>query len=286
VWLLGAWIIPAALHSSSQHSNQENDFLCTFVDVGHGTSVLIQTPAGQHLLYDAGTFGSPRFGLTNVSGLLWSERIGHVDALFISHADLDHFNVIPELCQRFSIGVVYLTPSMNGSSSPSVQLLLHRLKEEKIEVREVSWKTEFQWGQHARGSVLSPPPEGIGTTDNSDSIVLLIEAYGRRFLLPGDLEGAGMDSLLSRGPIDCDVVMAPHHGSAHSRPADFLRWSRPEFVLVSAGPKKVPEESLEIQRRDGRTVHRTGMPGAVRYRVEPCGKLSLETFQAGKWQAD
>ncbi|MCH2180533.1 MAG: ComEC/Rec2 family competence protein [Mariniblastus sp.] len=285
-WLVWAWLVPAAIHSHWQRSDRQAELVCTFVDVGHGTSVLIQTPGGTNLLYDAGTLGSPRFGLNNVSGLLWSEQVRHVDALFVSHADLDHFNVIPDLCRRFSIGVVYLTPPMNDSSSLSVQLLLDRLQEQNIEVHELSWKTEFQWGGHTRGTVLSPPPEGTGSTDNSDSIVLLIEAYGRKFLLPGDLEGVGMDLLLSRPPVDCDVVMAPHHGSPNSRPDDFLEWSRPEYVLVSASPKKVANQTMEILGRNGRTVHRTGAPGAVRYRVEPSGNLIQETYRAGKWQTD
>ena len=283
IWLVGAWMVPSAIESHWQRSKRQSDLVCTFVDVGHGTSVLIQTPDGRNLLYDAGTFGSPRFGLNNVAGLLWSEHIDHLDALFVSHADLDHFNVIPELCERFSIGVLYISPVMKSSSSESVKLMLQRLKEHRVEIRELSWNAHLDCGPNARGSVLSPPPEGTGSTDNSDSIVLLIEAYGRKILLPGDLESTGMDLLLSRPSIDCDVVMAPHHGSSNSRPGEFLAWSRPEYVLVSASLKKVSAQTLGILAENQRNVNRTGAPGAVRYRVRPSGEISRESFRDGQW---
>ncbi len=285
VWLVGAWMVPATIQSHWQRVWRHSELRCTFVDVGHGTSVLIQTPDGRNMLYDAGTFGSPRFGYNNVAGLLWSEQVSHLDALVVSHADLDHFNAVPELCQRFSIGAVYVSPVMNDSSSKSVQLMLNLLKKKQIEIREVNWDMQLDIGRNVRGSVLSPPPGGTGETDNSDSIVLLIEVYGRKILLPGDLESVGMNMLLARPSVNCDVVMAPHHGSHHSRPAEFIDWACPEYVLISGHPKKVKMETLELLSEKDCIVNQTGSPGAVRYRIQSSGQISVEVFREGQWVA-
>ena len=36
----------------------------------------------------------------------------HIDAIVISHNDGDHFNAVPELLRRFSVGVIYVSPVM------------------------------------------------------------------------------------------------------------------------------------------------------------------------------
>ena len=42
-------------------SDRRNDRLtCTFINVGHGASVLLELPGGENLLYDAGGLGSSR----------------------------------------------------------------------------------------------------------------------------------------------------------------------------------------------------------------------------------
>jgi competence protein ComEC len=66
--------------------------------------------------------------------------------------------------------------------------------------------------------VLHPPPEGVPGNDNARSIVIDLEARGRRLLLTGDLEGTGLDRLLVRPKTRYDVILAPHHGSARSNP--------------------------------------------------------------------
>ena len=84
----------------------------SFIAVGHGTSVLVEFPNGKVLLYDAGRMGHPRAAALPISSVLWARRIHHIDALVLSHADADHFNAAPELLQRFSVGIVYVSPVM------------------------------------------------------------------------------------------------------------------------------------------------------------------------------
>lgn len=55
-WLAG-WI--GELPVLSSHEASEKDFRATFIDVGHGTSVMLELPGGEILLYDAGHLGSP-----------------------------------------------------------------------------------------------------------------------------------------------------------------------------------------------------------------------------------
>jgi competence protein ComEC len=124
--------------------------------------------------------------------------------------------------------------------------------------------------------VLHPPPEGVSPRgnrddgDNANSLVLAVEYAGRRLLLPGDLEKSGVARLLAEPACDCDVLLAPHHGSAQSDPAGFALWSTPEWVIVSGGRDASPAVFAAYEDRGARVLH-TARDGAVRVLIQPDG---------------
>ena len=95
----------------------------SFVAVGHGTSVLIELPGGKTLLYDAGRVGNPETAALPIAAVLWSRGISRIDALIVSHADVDHFNAVPGLLNRFSIETVVVSPMMFHRMSPELAVL-------------------------------------------------------------------------------------------------------------------------------------------------------------------
>ena len=80
--------------------------------MGHGTCVVLETPDGQTLLYDAGSLGPPEFATESVAGYLWQRGIMRIDGIILSHADVDHYNAVPGLLERFRVGAVYVSPVM------------------------------------------------------------------------------------------------------------------------------------------------------------------------------
>ena len=85
---------------------------CTFLSVGHGEAVVLELPDGRTVLYDAGRMAAPTACCRSVSGYLWSRGLTHIDAVVLSHADTDHYNALPDLLERFSVGAVYVSPVM------------------------------------------------------------------------------------------------------------------------------------------------------------------------------
>jgi len=59
----------------------------TFLAVGHGGCVVIETPDGRVLLYDTGTTAGPDAHARVVAPYLWSRGISRIDEVFLSHAD-------------------------------------------------------------------------------------------------------------------------------------------------------------------------------------------------------
>ena len=239
VWLALGWWLPAKFESW----RIDPAVTCTFVDVGHGTGVLLQLPDGQNWLYDAGSLGSAEFGASNMAGVLWHEHVQHIDTVVVSHADVDHFNSLARLAEQFSIGRLLISNTMFNSSSNQAQQLIRKFESMGIPVCSVDRGDQWDVGPDAKVSVLAPTAQGFEGNDNSNSIVLLVESGGRKLLLPGDLERDGLEYLLSEPAIDCDVVMAAHHGSPHSDPPRFMGWSTPEWVVISGGSKRVSDET-------------------------------------------
>lgn len=257
---------------------------CTFVSVGHGTSALIELPDGQTLLYDAGRLGSPMGAARNISGVLWSRRITHLDAVMISHADSDHFSAMPELLERFSVGVIYVSPVMfeDIAMQPALAELKVAIDKSGVPVKTIFAGDKLRAAPGTRLELLHPPRRGVLGTDNANSIVLLIEHAGRRILLPGDLESPGLDDLMAEEPLDCDVVMAPHHGSRRSDPTGFAFWSKPEYVLFSGdrNVEDIPDIELakDSYRARGAKVYHTAEDGSVLFELTRAG-VRVETFR-------
>ncbi|PQO42959.1 ComEC/Rec2 family competence protein [Blastopirellula marina] len=273
--ILGVWCSVGLFASLSPFAAAPGEELrCTFISVGHGTSVLVEFPDGSNLLYDCGRLGSPRRATESVSAVLWSRGVTHLDAIVISHADGDHYNGVPGLLERFSVGRVYVSPVMFERGSNGLRFLRSSVEEAGIPLATLKAGDRLAVGKNASVVVLHPTARGVLGSDNANSLVLLIEAFGRRILLPGDLETPGMEGVLREEPIDCDLAMAPHHGSAGSDPVRFLGWSTPEILVVS-GSASDRESGLE-KRIDfkGRILH-TAELGAVSIQVRREGLAAI-----------
>ena len=279
-WLALAWWLPAELESRLS----EKTVTCTFVDVGHGSGVLLQLPDGQNWLYDAGSLGAADFGATKIAGVLWHEHVQHLDTVVVSHADVDHFNSLARLAEQFSIGRLLISKSMFDSNSTQAQRLIRKFETMGIAVCSVERGDQWNAGPDARVSVLAPIAGGFEGNDNANSIVLLVDSGGRKILLPGDLEKGGLEFLLSEPPIDCDVVMAAHHGSRHSHPEQFMAWSTPEWVVISGGSKRVSAETRQrfLEPAGNRQVLRTDQSGAVKIRLD-AAQVKGQHWEIDRW---
>ena len=99
---------------------------CTLLSMGHGCAVLLELPSGQTMLYDAGQSGAPSAGVRTISEFLWHRGFTHLDAVVLSHPDMDHFNALPGLLEKFSVGEVCVSPVMFEKDTPCRQVPAQR----------------------------------------------------------------------------------------------------------------------------------------------------------------
>jgi competence protein ComEC len=262
----------------------------TVLAVGHGCCVVIETPDGRTILYDAGSATGPETMSRVVAPLLWHRGIARIDELFLSHADSDHFNGLPELLKRFPIGRITHTPSFPDKSTPGVELALATIDAHRVPRREASAGDRFEAGQVTL-EVIHPPPQGPPGIENVRSMVLLIRCAGHSILLTGDLEAEGQ-AMIRQHPIEpVDVLLAPHHGApsansprlgANSSPLPGLMaaWAKPKLVVSSqrAGPT---DHLIASYGSGGATVWDTPTAGAVIIRCHAMGMIA-EAFHTGE----
>jgi competence protein ComEC len=275
------WALGSALAIPSPGNTSR--LTATFAAVGHGACTIIQLPDGRTLLFDAGGMGTPSPVVRAVSSSLWSQGVTHLDAVILSHGDADHYNAVPGLLERFTIGVVYVSPMMFDQPSIPLQALRERLECRQIPIQELRAGDRLAAGDGVAIEVWHPAVVDASRSDNANSLVLSVEYAGTAMLLTADIETPGLEDLLAEQPRAWHLVTAPHHGAGLQQQIAFADWARPEWVVISgADPDTVQQAQAEYAARGARVLH-TARDGAIRLEIEP-GAVQLGRWQ-GSWTA-
>ena len=276
---LVGWCILGLLAGTARPA--ADDLRVTFVAVEHGGCTVIETPDGRVLLYDAGATGGPDVTKRHIAPYLWSRGIRRIDEVFLSHADLDHFNGLPALLDRFPVGRVTFTPTFAEKPTAGVRKAVEVIEARGVVVRKAVAGDRFSAG-NLEIDVLHPPPDGPPGVENVRSLVLLLRHAGHSILLTGDLEGAGLDLVLQGQAPAIDVLMTPHHGSGSGgeRLAALAAWAKPRLVVACQGPTDAGKAEA-IYRRTHTPYWATWPHGAITIRSHSSG-LVAETFATGQ----
>lgn len=278
-WLLVlVWLLPLqwSISRGGPPKALEGDILA----VGHGQAVILRTPDGETFLYDCGRMDDPGVGRRIIAPALWSRGVSRVDAVFLSHADLDHFNGLPDLMERFEIGEVVTPPNFADDDNPAAVLLVDALRQRGTPVRELTAPASWRSGTVLFQTLHPPEAWRPDASDNARSLVLEVSSLGRGMLLTGDLDGPGLVELAVKAPPDppIDLMLSPHHGGRTANPPWLYDWARPRVVVVSQKPP-VPGARDALTLLDDRSIilHRTWKTGAVRLQWMP-GRITARAF--------
>lgn len=235
----------------------------TLLDVGQGLAAVVQT-AGHTLVFDAGPASSERFnaGEAVIAPFLRHYGRNRIDAMIISHGDMDHRGGAAAILQAFK-----------------VQRLLTSVPDKitwtQGAVETCSAGQAWQW-DGVRFELLYPFP-GQPYRGNDASCVLRIESPGNSVLLPGDIERRSESALIEQYAerLATDILVAPHHGSNTSSTGEFLRAVQPRFTLFPVGYRNrygfPKEEVVARYREEGAVMLDTAQDGAITFRLGSSG---------------
>jgi competence protein ComEC len=247
--------------------------------VGHGLAVVVATGDGGTWVYDCGRMRDPSVGRRIIAPTLWARGVRYIDAIILSHADSDHYNGLPDLLDRFSVGVVRVPPDFATAANPGAIRLLEQVRARGVPVGLIAAGDRWE-AAGARFSVWHPPrTEGSSSSsghssDNARSVVLDLEAAGHHALLTGDLEGDGLAQLRSHSRPPIDVFLAPHHGGRAANPPWLYDWARPSLVVVSQRPLTPGTQDPLAALAARHVLLRTWQRGAIRLTWTPGGLVA------------
>jgi competence protein ComEC len=235
------------------------------MDVGQGDAILIEDPAGHRILVDGGPSGRAISEALGRETPFWDKGL---DLVVLTHPEEDHLNGLVTVLERYDVKRILAGPV--ESDSAAYGAWREAVEHEGAHYYQAAPGEWFDLGRGARLEVLGPPTQPVEGGDdklNNNSVVLRLTWGEVSFLLPGDLEKAGEEALLSEGEeLRSTVLKVPHHGSAYATGDPLLAAVRPAVAVISVGEDNWyghPSPQV-LERLEDSLVYRTDLNGRVK----------------------
>jgi competence protein ComEC len=258
----------------------------TFLDVGTGDAILIQTPEGHNLLIDGGGTYNGQFdiGARIVAPVLWQYYIRRFDLVALTHMHPNHAHGLASLLQLFDAQHLLTNGSPMHADYLQDLVAISTQRDTRMHTAQTGPR-HWRWGR-LQLSILSPPSHASGhlwhpPSENDRSLVLRLQYGNVRILLTGDIQRATEQWLTTHiSDLRADILHVPHHGSRTSTHADFIQRVQPEVGIITSGSGNTyghphPRVLATLEQHNVR-VFRTDLHGAItvssdgfHYRIDP-----------------
>lgn len=239
-----------------------------FIDVGQGDATLLEFPCGAVLVDAGGKDSQTDAALYDYLDRFFDRRDDldrTIDVVFVTHTHIDHNRALRRLIENDELGFTvrrYVHNGLlNGSGRFAAQWMDEHAEEFSISSRdvEVSEVRALSSRRGLSGQSIDPIDCGAinprirvlsGQMDvdagwthgeqndgNNHSLVIRVDFGRASFLLTGDLEFAGIDTLLDyysgTRMLDVDVYQVGHHGAANGTTGQLVKAMSPRVSVIS-----------------------------------------------------
>ena len=248
-WLIPPLLIIAILVWSVVLTMPDDRLHVSFLDVGQGDAILIQTPDHQNILIDGGP-DPQKINLELSKKLPFWDRT--IDLMISTQPQADHITGLVEVLQRYKVKQV-LEPGVPYDSSVYKEWL-KLVAEGQIEHNIAKAGQEIDLGREVKVEVLNPPLElfqGISHDVDNNGVVLRLSWDKVSFLFTADIrQEAEFELIGQRANLRSTVLKVAHHGSKTSTSPQFLAAVNPEIAVITVGANNpFGHPSPEIVRR-------------------------------------
>ncbi|WP_176752449.1 DNA internalization-related competence protein ComEC/Rec2 [Pelistega sp. MC2] len=247
---------------------QEGEWQIHALDIGQGGAVLIQT---QHhtLLFDTGLRSSPHYesGTRVLIPFLRAQHIHSLDAVVISHADLDHSGGLSSLVETIHLEKMFASFQVNRFIDEEERRLgkIISSKNPQLMYQQCKEGVEFEWDQ-VRFHFLNKAEQATIPikSKNYQSCILSIEGKYDRALLTGDML---QEQERMRNWQHYTLVQVPHHGSKSSSSEHFIQQIAAKYAFAQTGfynSYRHPHPVIEKRWQDyGSQFFNTALTGEI-----------------------
>jgi DNA internalization-related competence protein ComEC/Rec2 len=231
-----------------------------FIDVGQGDAILIQTPAGQNMLVDAGENDQGDV----VVNYLIAQGVKELDIVVGTHPHSDHIGGLDTVINHFPVKYIYMPKATNNTESFRDVLTAVKNKGLKISTAKAGVVLPLE-GVDCR--FIAPVKDSYEELNNYSGVIRL--DYGSQsFLLTGDAGTESEAQMLSSGiAIKSTVLKVGHHGSSTSTSTKFLKAVAPQYAVIMVGrdnPYNHPHnQTLTKLTETGIKIYRTDQNGTI-----------------------
>ncbi len=255
------------------HVYESRGATITFLSVGNGDCALV-TLGETAILLDSG--GSSYTDVAENTVLPYLRRMGieNIDAAFLTHYHTDHGAGFMTLLEEGVVQKMYLPYHADTEMKPA---LIRKARDAGTDVRFLG-DGDAVFTDRVTVSALD---SDTGNAENN-GLVYIVEVFGLRALITGDIDKQGERRLVWRGAqLTADVLKVPHHGADTSGAEIFYDAVRPSVAVISSGQNGYghpSEEVLSLLEKRQIPTYITERNGTVRIRVRENGKPHIQTL--------
>ncbi|TCS94791.1 DNA internalization-related competence protein ComEC/Rec2 [Hazenella coriacea] len=295
-WISMGFLVALFVYAHQIHLWEREETRITFLDVGQGDAIIIETKDGKVIMIDGG-------GSVSYAKEKWQQRtssydvgkrvlvpylsyrgIRQIDQLILTHGDADHIGGLLAVVERFPVKQVIRNPHPPRSLIEA--MLINSLEKQGVPIGHVPSGKGWQLESGVSWQFLHPDSKQLlsdGKQTNEDSVVVLLQVYGVKILLTGDIGKQAEQFLLTHWDLpSVDVLKVAHHGSRTSTHEPWLSATQPKHAVISVGKQNrfghpTPDVLQRLEQHQA-IIWRTDEQGAISVRVDPSGKYQLEAM--------
>lgn len=260
----------------------------TFLDVGQGDCIWVESAKGEHFLVDGGSSSESRIGTYTLVPYLKYMGVSELDAVFLTHLDSDHISGVKEMLEggEMEIPIRCLCISDSVIEDEAYEKLVSLCDAGKVPIYRLKTGDRVE----ACGlyfEVLHPQKDYETDSRNAYSLVMKLAAGDSvTALLTGDVEADGEHAAAERlremnDFTGIDIYKASHHGSRYSNTEELIELIHPKLTVISCGEDNSyghpHAETVEKLEEAGSDIMITKDTGAIMIKIKN-GEYKVETY--------
>jgi competence protein ComEC len=252
-------------------SNSQRNLKVSFLNIGQGDSMLIQTPDNHSFIIDG---GPPTGDVLSILGSIFPFYIHHIDGALATHPDQDHVAGLIPILNSYHPSV-FFWDGLNSGTLTDISLMgaaqqnTENYKMFKLMARRGT-KIILDKKDDIELQILFPNQDvSTWIKDTNDGSIVARLTYGKTsFLFTGDSPIDVEHYFVTNFPIPhTDVLKVGHHGSKTSTSDEFVKMLTPTYGIISDGVNNKygfpHKEVLDILNQNNVKILRTDQLGTI-----------------------